>query len=181
MKRLHYFNLLGILVLAALSVAQWQRDRRLNLSFNQLEKTRLEQAAKISEQEQTLRGVNADLAQFKEQFTKAQSELAETSQKLRLIERQTNQLTIERDQLKASITNWVAAVTSRDERIKEASAQIRKFADDLNASIRKYNELVTNHNAVVNDLKELRNRVSQSPPGNPAQPARQPESGRNPQ
>ncbi len=40
----------------------------------------------------------------------------------------------------------------RDERMKEANARIEQLAADLNASIRKYNELVTNYNAVVRTL-----------------------------
>jgi hypothetical protein len=59
------------------------------------------------------------------------------------------QLTLERDRLKAAITNWANAVVVRDERMKEANTRIEQLADDLNASIRKYNELATNRNAAV--------------------------------
>lgn len=59
---------------------------------------------------------------------------------------------MERDQLKGAITNWANAVALRDERMKEANARIEQLAADLNASIRKYNELVTNYNAVVRTL-----------------------------
>ncbi len=62
------------------------------------------------------------------------------------------QLTLERDQLKAAITNWTNAVAVRDERMKEANARIKQLAADLNTSIRKYNELATNRNAVGKDV-----------------------------
>jgi len=39
------------------------------------------------------------------------------------------------------------AVAVRDERMKRANARIQQLAEDLNASIRKYNELITNRNS----------------------------------
>jgi uncharacterized coiled-coil DUF342 family protein len=62
---------------------------------------------------------------------------------------------LERDQLKDSITNWMNAVTQRDERIKEGNTQIRKLADDLTASVNKFNSLATNYNATVQQLNEV--------------------------
>lgn len=160
MKRLHYLNLIGVLVLAAVCIAQWQRDRQLNLEVNRLEKTRLDQAATLAEQEQTVRGLDADLAQFKAQFAKSANELDGLRQQLRAAERDARQLMLERDQLKTSVTNWAAAVAARDERLKEASAQIHRLADELNTSIQKFNELAVNHNAVVSNLNELRARFA---------------------
>ena len=51
MKRLHYINFFGVIVLAVLCAMQWQHDRMLNLDVNRLEKTRLEQATKLAEQD----------------------------------------------------------------------------------------------------------------------------------
>jgi chromosome segregation ATPase len=164
MKPLHYINLIGVLALAALCVAQWQRDRKLNLEVSRLENVRLDHEAKIAEQEQAMRGLNADLAQFKDRFTKSGSELNDTRQKLRASKRELLQLASERDQLKTSVTNWANAVAARDERLNEANAEIRRLAEELNASIRKFNELATNHNAVVKDLNELRARFAQTQP-----------------
>jgi chromosome segregation ATPase len=161
MNRLHCVNLIGVLALAALCVAQWQRDRRLNLEINRLERQRFDREAGVAKQEQAMRGLNADLAQFKEQFGKSSSELNDVHQKFRAAERDLLQLTRERDQLKSSITNWASAVATRDERLKEASVQTRRLADELNGSIRRFNELASNHNGIVKDLNELRARASQ--------------------
>lgn len=172
MNRLPYVNLLGVLALAALCVVQWQRDRRLNLDVSRLEQTRIDQAGQLAEQERALRNLQADLAQFKEQFTQSQAELGGTRQKLRAAERDARQLSTERDQLKTSTTQWAAAVADRDERLKEAGAQLRRSADDLNAAVRKFNELATNHNAVVQDLNKLRARLAPPQPTPPSDPGR---------
>jgi chromosome segregation ATPase len=183
MKRLHYVNLLGVLALTALCVAQWRHDRRLNLDINRIEKVRLEQGAKLADQEQTISGLNTDLAQFKDQFIKAQTELNETLQKLRAVERQTNQLALERDQLKASVTNWAAAVAIRDERLKQANGEIQGLAAKLDASIKEqneslkrladerndlvaklnartkdFNDVVTKYNTLVKQVEQLQNK-----------------------
>ena len=162
MKGIQYVNLLGVLVLAALCIAQWQRDRRMNLEVNRLEKAGIGHRSMLAEQEQLIQGLNTDLAQFKKQMTKVQTDLNETRQKLRASEKEAHQLTAQRDQLKTSITNWVAAVSARDERLKEANKEIGRLADELNGSIKKFNELATNYNATVKDLNDLRARVAQS-------------------
>jgi chromosome segregation ATPase len=163
MKRLHYVNFFGVIALAVLCVMQWRHDRQLNLEINRLEKVRLDQAGRLAEQERNVRGLDADLTQFKELLTKAQQELNETRAGFQAAERHGRQLTAQRDQLAASVTNWAAAVAIRDERLEQANARIRELADGLNASIEKFNELATNYNAVVKDLNELRERSKPQP------------------
>jgi chromosome segregation ATPase len=147
--QLKYLNLFGMLVLAALCVAQWQRDRRLNLEVSRLDQVRLEQAARIDDQANTVRGLNEDLGQLKTSLAREQSLRSDAEQKQRSLEDANGQLTSERDQFKVAITNWANAVALRDERMKEANGRIEQLAADLNATIRKYNGLVSNYNAAV--------------------------------
>jgi chromosome segregation ATPase len=146
---LKYLNLIGVLALAALCIAQWQRDRRLNLELGRLDQIRVQQAAKIDEQASLLSGLNEDLIQFKTSLINEQSLRSQVEQKVASTESANQQLTLERDQLRAAITNWANAVASRDEHMKEANTRIEQLAADLNASIRKYNELATNRNAAA--------------------------------
>ena len=155
-RTLQFVNLGGVLLLAALCVFQWQRDRRLNLNLRQSEKTRQVYEQKIGEQERNLRGLNADLTQLKEQLGRVHAEAKESQTKFEASERDNRQLTAERDQLRESVTNWAAAVSLRDQRLTEANDRIRTLASDLNSSVRKFNELVTNYNAVVQSLNESR-------------------------
>jgi chromosome segregation ATPase len=152
MKRLHYFNLIGVFSVVALCVVQWQINRRLNLDLRQLEKTRLGHETRIAEQDRTMKGLSSDLESFRERFRRADTEAKETGRKLDDSERRMNQLERERDQLRESVTHWAGAVTMRDEQIKEANGRIRGLADELNAAIRKFNDLATNYNAAMNDL-----------------------------
>ena len=147
--QLKYMNLFGALALAALCIAQWQRDRRLNLEVGRLDQVRLQQGAKIDEQAGLLKGLNEDLGQLKTSLGIEQSLRSQAEQKVVSTENANLQLGLERDQLKAAITNWANAVALRDERMKEANTRIEQLAADLNTSIRKYNELVTNRNAAV--------------------------------
>ena len=70
MKRvITWINLAGAVVLAILCIAQWQRDRKLNLEINRLQKEHYAQQQKISEQDKAanllirLRGFSAVLDQ----------------------------------------------------------------------------------------------------------------------
>src|ERR1700743_1766956 len=134
-RQLQLLNLLGVLALAALCVAQWQRARGLDLQTIQLEKPRQAQQQKISEQEETARGLSADLADFKERFKTEHDDLEDTKRKLRATPSAT--LTAERDELRESVTNWVAAVAQRDALVKEANGRIEELSTQLNASIQK--------------------------------------------
>jgi chromosome segregation ATPase len=161
-NRLKYVNLLGVTVLAALCVAQWVHDRRLNLEIKRLYQVRLQQSARIDDQANQLRGLNEDLNQLKASLATERDLRSQAEKKLAASEVADEQLTRERDQLKAAISNWANAVALRDERMKEANARIEQLAADLNASIRKYNELVTNYNAVVKSLGATRGQTGKS-------------------
>jgi chromosome segregation ATPase len=161
-------NLSGVLALVLLCVLQWRRDRLLNLELNRSEKIRHGQEQKLGEHEKSLQGLTDDLALFKEQLGRAQSELSESRKRTAELERSSQQLSTERDQLKESVTNWANAVAVRDERLTTANNRIRDLADQLNASVQKFNELATNYNAVVQSLNETRSRATNV--ANPSSP-----------
>jgi chromosome segregation ATPase len=178
-RALTILNALGVLTLAALCVVQWQRDRRLHIDLTALQQTNQIQFASIVEQSNALRGVNEDLAQFKQRFTQAHSDVTETRASLRKLEGENEQLLAERNQLKASVTNWASAVAERDERLKEITARAQELAMKLNDSVLRFNELATNYNVsarrfdalatnynkVVEELNQLRSagKKPQSP------------------
>jgi chromosome segregation ATPase len=160
--RLKYVNLFGVAALAALCVFQWVRDRRLNLEIKRLYQVRIELSAKIDDQSNQIKGLNEDLNQLKPALASERDLRFQTEKKLASAEAAGDQLARERDQLKATISNWANAVSLRDERMKEANARIDQLAADLNASIRKYNELVSNYNAVVKSLGPTRGQTGKS-------------------
>jgi chromosome segregation ATPase len=159
-RTLQFLNLFGVLAVAALCVVQWQNNRRLNLDANQLEKTRQVQQQKISEQEETARGLTQDLARFKEQVKALNDDLGEAKTKSRETENVLTTMTADRNRLADSITNWINAVAQRDALAKEANSRIEELSTQLNASIQKFNELATNYNSVVKDLNDARAKSS---------------------
>jgi chromosome segregation ATPase len=155
-RRLQWLNFAGVLVLAVVCALQWRRDRAVNLEFNRVEKTRLEQQTRLAEQERQIAGLSDDLATFKTQLTRTQQEAVELHNRAAQVERENLQLANDREQLRQSVTNWAAAVALRDERLAAANHRIRELATELNASVQKFNVLATNYNAVVDDLNALR-------------------------
>ncbi len=157
--QLKYLNLVGVVALACLCVTQWLHDRRLNPEIKRLDQVRLEQSAKIDEQSNQLKGLNEDLDQLKTSLVTERTLRSQIEEKLETADAANEKLTLERDQLKGAISNWANAVALRDERMKEANTRIEELAADLNASIRKYNELVTNYNAAVKALGGTRGQT----------------------
>jgi chromosome segregation ATPase len=157
---LQYANLIGVAALAVLCVIQWSANRRVNLEASALEKTRLDLTAKVAEHEKTIKGQAADLDTFREQLTLATTSLKETENKLTKAGREIARLEAEREQLKASVTNWAAAVTARDERIKEANDRLKQLGEQLNVSIRKFNELAETHGKLVKDWNDQQAKLA---------------------
>jgi hypothetical protein len=148
--------LLGIIALAVLCTVQWQRDRKLNLEVNRLEKIRIGQEQTIAEQARAIQGSTRDLNIFKDQFADTRSNLLDARKTLEATELENTRLMDERNQLKASVTNWMHAVAVRGERLADMEKQARSLAEKVNQSVRKYNELATNYNSVVEQLNAAR-------------------------
>jgi len=160
-RALQYLNLVGVVAVGALCVTQWQVNRRANLEVIGLEKVRQGQSAKIEEQGRTLKGYALDLDSFREQLSRTAASLKETDSKLIVTERQLQQLDLERQQLKTSVTNWAAAVTARDEQLRQINERLTKLAVDRNDAVEKFNDLAAKYNGVVKDLNEARTRLAQ--------------------
>jgi septal ring factor EnvC (AmiA/AmiB activator) len=132
---IQYLNLFGVLALAVLCAAQWQTNGQLNGDVNRLDKTRIDQAAKIADQDATLKQTTADLDDSRQRLSISESDLKDATAKLAAI-------TAERDQLKANLQKWVAAVAARDD-------AIRKLSSDRDEAVKKYNDLVGKYNALA--------------------------------
>jgi chromosome segregation ATPase len=151
-RLLQFINLAGVLALAVLCVAQWQSNRQFNMEISRLEAIRLDQARKLDARDTTISGQARDLESLREHLTRLTGELKDAEGKRALAEREAARLSMERDQLKESVTNWVAAVKARDERIRENQNQLQEIAGRLSETVLEYNELATNFNASVQML-----------------------------
>jgi uncharacterized coiled-coil DUF342 family protein len=159
---LHYFNFAGILALAILCAFQWQANRTANLEVIRLEKIGLQQASNLAEKEKTLKGSASDLESFRQQLAQTHAELKDLEPKLATATHENLQLVSERDALKKSLTNWVSAVSARDERLRSANLQFEQLSADRNQTVSKFNELAEKYNSVVKDLGMARSQLSRT-------------------
>jgi 5-bromo-4-chloroindolyl phosphate hydrolysis protein len=161
-------NFVGVLVLVGLCALQWTNNRTLNLETNRLEQIRQEQAARLAEQEKTIKGQGADLDTFRAQLEHTHSALKAAERKNAVQEQKLQRFVQENETLKTSVAEWSAAVHARDERLREANDRINAFAARADAAVRKFNQLATDHNDVVRQLNEARTQSSakttQAPP-----------------
>jgi chromosome segregation ATPase len=137
---MNYLNFAGVVALAVLCGFQWQTNSRLNLEAQSLQKTTLEQAAKIDEQTRTIKNDAADLDDLRGRLSLSESALAD------------DEATIK--QLKAAMDKWIAAVAQRDLALKQAGGQMQKLAAERNEAILKFNDLAGKYNAVVKQLND---------------------------
>ena len=137
---MNYLNFAGVVALAVLCGFQWQTNSRVNLEAQSLQKTTLEQAAKIDEQTRTIKNDAADLDDLRGRLSLSESALAD------------DEATIK--QLKAAMDKWIAAVAQRDLALKQAGGQMQKLAAERNEAILKFNDLAGKYNAVVKQLND---------------------------
>jgi chromosome segregation ATPase len=154
-RRLQVANLIGVLVLVALCVVQWNRNRRLNLEAIRLEALRRSQEQVVADQTRNIQGLTGDLAQFKERLGTAREDHSESIKQISALRGERDELSVDTSQLKESLAAWTEAVVARDERLKEANDRILELGGRLDDSIQKFNGLATNYNAVVARLNAV--------------------------
>lgn len=140
-----YFNFLGIVALAILCMIQWEADSRLNSQLNATNRIRLEQAGRLNEQDATLEQNSTDLADLRQRLALAESDLKDNGQKLDAANER-------RDQLKSELDKSVAACTTRDQEIGQASDEIKKLAGERDDAIHKFNDLADKYNALIKQM-----------------------------
>lgn len=159
-RGLTWFNLLGVLALAGLCVAQWQANRRLNLERIQLERQRHEQSTALEQQARTAAGQAGDLADLRGHLARATQEAQDARTRLALLERQRDQARAEAGQLQSALTNWTAAVATRDARLREATGQLHAVLRERNDTVTRFNELAGRYNRLVQDFEVLQGRLA---------------------
>jgi chromosome segregation ATPase len=155
-----YLNLLGVIGLAALCVAQGRQDQLLNLRAGGLDRTCAEQAEAIRKKDLTLKGNEADLGELHGRLERAGAAIEESEAKLAKATENVSQLTAERDGLKAAVENWTAAVAERDKALKDAGQRITSTATERNEAIEKFNDLATKYNGMVKELADAREKLA---------------------
>ena len=149
-------NAVGVFFLTILCVAQWRANRRLHLEANEMIRVRDGLIATLEEQKRAMVGQGTDLEALRGHLLLANARAQDQAAKLSAVEADARQLAVERDQLKASVTNWSAAVAVRDERLKAAAAQARELGNARDEAVVKFNDLALRYNEVVKDLNEAR-------------------------
>lgn len=155
MKGLHWFNFAGVILLAGLCVVQWKDNGRLQHSLGELRHEREEMAARRAEQDKVLAGLKTDLDVFKETVGSNAGELAEKRRQLEESRREIGTLSGENIQLKAGLTNWIAAVRQRDERLHEANETIQRLGVQLKDAVEKHNALAALYARLVQERARI--------------------------
>jgi len=156
-------NFLGVVVLIGLCVAQWRQDGRLNRRVIDLEQTRLDLLSQVSARDQRIKEDAQDLDDFRRRVALAEGQLTDLQTKLTAKSQQCDQLAADRkllltqrDQLKAALSTWIAAVAARDAALKHAGDELKKLAADRDGLVQQYNDLANKYNVVVKQLNDER-------------------------
>jgi chromosome segregation ATPase len=159
-RTLPLLNLVGVLCLVVLSAFQWGAHRRTQGEATHAEAERVLLSAKFQEQARAMTGLASDLEGFREQYRAASQLARECELKTRDRDREMARLTLDCAQLRESLTNWMAAVAIRDDRLSELTAQVQSVALARNEAVERFNALAGQYNTLVQALDEARTRIS---------------------
>ena len=174
MKFLAFFNLFGVIALAALCAVQWQVNSEVNLKAVSLDKTCQEQAQKIAEQDRTIKGNMSDLDDFRRRLELSDKSLRETETKVATLTSDLERTTAERDavaaardqllvqqrKIKAVLDEWIAADKQSQDSLQKANDEIRKLASDRNDAVAKFNDLAGKYNGLVEDFNAMQAKLA---------------------
>jgi chromosome segregation ATPase len=144
-----YLNFLGVIALTVLCLFQWQANNRIDAQLTRANQTRLEQTAKIAEQDSALRENATEMADLRQRLSLADTDLKDAQDKLAADNQQ-------RDQLKGALDKWIAAVAQRDQALKQAGERLATLTAQDNQAVQKFNDLADKYNQVVKQLDEAR-------------------------
>ena len=149
---LSYFNFVGVAALAVLCAVQWQANSRLDQHAKTLDATRQEQAEKLAEQDKTLKANAADLDDLHQRLSKSEGALNDVQTRLKTMTAERDELAARQEELKGALIKWEAAVSGRDQALKQAGEQLQKLSADRNEAVNKFNDLVAKYNQAVKEL-----------------------------
>jgi chromosome segregation ATPase len=169
---LRWINLLGVLALTVLCAVQWHANRRIHLELNRQALSFREQSTQLETLARRASAQAGDLTELQHHLTRAVEESREAAGRLASAESSLRQTAVERDQLTSNLTNWVAAVAARDERLQQATHQANVLAQQRDDAIRRFNELAERHNQLVKEWNQLQTRLQEQAKGTPTSTTR---------
>lgn len=116
--------ILSLLLLGGLAVVQWQKNSQLNAHLTDVEAVYVNQKKTLTEQEESIGKLKQELAQIQFQFASAQDEAKTARARALIAEQKSLQITWDRDQLQAALTNSVAIGVEQAKRLQETQAQL---------------------------------------------------------
>jgi ABC-type transporter Mla subunit MlaD len=143
------FNLTGIGILAWLCAGQWTANANLGRQNDHLETIRLQQAATLQTQTDTIKEQVQDLDEFRTRLASAEGQLKDLAKQLSKTTAERDEAAGERDRLKVNLPQWIAAVKQRDELIARAGGEIQMLAKQRNDAVGQFNDLASKYNAIM--------------------------------
>lgn len=138
-RTLSILNAIGCIVLTAVIVSHWNRERRLDQTITRLS-TELGTATTRAEKEAEQRAaLERDIAVLKESIEATQQAAESTSRSLAEKHLLANRLESELGAARNQVSVWEAALKTRDERIRSLDADLaatRKLLDQAIANLK---------------------------------------------
>lgn len=165
-RTLTWANLFGVAVLAGLCLVQWQANRRLQLEARELRQKAADRSSELTAKKGTLAQQSDALLALREELARCRTNLDQALRQQQTLEAELQAAAGIRDELKASVTNWTAAVAQREDQLLQMGERQRQLVEARDEAIAKHNELAGKYRELVGRWNELQsNRVPR--PGAP--------------
>jgi len=130
-------NAIGCLLLAALIVAQWQRERALNASTDHLASELAATRATALAESRRAAALERDIAVLKEAITATQSAAEESARARAESHTHATHHAAEAEAARTQLASWQTAVAERDAKLLELNAQLSATRQRLTEALDK--------------------------------------------
>lgn len=166
-KYLNRINFALLIAIGVVTLFQWNVERQARQKINSLQRTTAAHEAKISEQDETIKGANEDLDRFRTQVADLKNqndsqvvEIRDQKAKLFQLDEAKTNLTKQTESLRQALDAFKAALASRDENIKTLLEQREQlYAANKNA-VEKANLAITSFNELNGKYADLVTRYN---------------------
>jgi len=171
----YYFNRLNfvlVILVGGLCVYQWSGEKRADREIEALRHSVNVAEDHIAAQDQTIRGANEDIDEFKKIIADAKTKTDESDKTIRdqkakifTLEQHSKHLEVEANLAAKSITAYKAGIADRDSNVQLLLDQREKLlsanqdaANKANSAIKAYNDLATKYASLVEQYNDLGRR-----------------------
>lgn len=162
-RGLRIYNAVGVVLLFVVCMVQWHSIHERDARLHEMESVRKQLSSALAGATNTLAQSQVQLSALEALNETHAQRATQAESQVKVLERQSLECTSAQARLQDQVIAWKQGVSDRDQRLQVLTEQVAALVTERDTSIRRYNELVRQHNEVVSLLEKTRSQLGANP------------------